>query len=82
MNGMHGTRVAALLAVLFMAMTTALPAAAQSLGVGGAADDSSEAAYSTVFFGSYEQDGNTENGPESIEWLVLEDDGETMTLQL
>ena len=32
MNGMHGTRVAALLAVLFMAMTTALPAAAQSLG--------------------------------------------------
>lgn len=80
MNGMHGTRVAALLAVLFMAMTTALPAAAQSLGVGGAADDSPKAAYSTVFFGSYEQDGNTENGPEPIEWLVLEDDGETMTL--
>ena len=80
MNGMHGTRVAALLAVLFMAMTAALPAAAQNLGAGGAADDSSEAAYSTVFFGSYEQDGNTENGPEPIEWLVLEDDGETMTL--
>ena len=50
------------------------------MGAGGAADDSSEAAYSTVFFGSYEQDGNTENGPEPIEWLVLEDDGGTMTL--
>lgn len=83
MNRMHGTRVAALLAALIMAMTMALPAAAQSLGVGETvADtaDSPEAAYSTVFFGRYEQDGNTENGPEPIEWFVLEDDGETMTL--
>ena len=27
---------------------------------------------STVFFGAYEQDGDTGNGPEPIEWIVLE----------
>jgi len=26
----------------------------------------------TVSFGSYEQDGNTQNGPEPIQWIVLE----------
>ena len=26
----------------------------------------------TVFFGRYEQDNNTDNGPEEIEWLVLD----------
>ena len=30
---------------------------------------------STFFFGSYEQDNNTENGKEDIEWLVLAKDG-------
>ena len=29
----------------------------------------------TVVFGSYEQDGNTENGPEKIEWMILEQEG-------
>ena len=29
------------------------------------------AAGGTLFFGSYEQDGNTENGAEPIEWIVL-----------
>lgn len=29
----------------------------------------------TVFFGSYEQDNNTENGPEEIEWIVLDTEG-------
>ncbi len=30
----------------------------------------------TLFFGRYEQDGNTSNGPEEIEWLVLDVRGE------
>lgn len=29
----------------------------------------------TVYFGKYEQDGNTKNGKEKIEWLVLEKKG-------
>lgn len=33
-----------------------------------------------VTFGHYEQDNNPSNGAEPIEWLVLEDDGETSTL--
>lgn len=36
--------------------------------------------WETVFFGSYEQDNNRENGSESIEWIVLEDDGERKLL--
>lgn len=34
----------------------------------------------TVTFGHYEQDNNTSNGQEAIEWIVLENDGETATL--
>lgn len=34
----------------------------------------------TLFFGHYEQDGNTQNGAEPIEWQVLETDGEKMLL--
>lgn len=34
----------------------------------------------TLFFGHYEQDGNTRNGPEPIEWEILDTDGETMLL--
>lgn len=34
----------------------------------------------TLFFGHYEQDGNTQNGPEPIEWEVLETDGTNMLL--
>ncbi len=30
----------------------------------------------TVFFGNYEQDNNTENGPEKIGWIVLQQDEE------
>ena len=33
-----------------------------------------------VFFGQYEQDNDLKNGPEPIEWLVLEDDGESILL--
>lgn len=29
----------------------------------------------TVFLGTYEQDGNMENGPENVEWLVLAKEG-------
>ena len=29
----------------------------------------------TIKFGKYEQDGNEANGPEDIEWIVLENDG-------
>ena len=32
------------------------------------------------FFGHYEQDNDLTNGPELIEWLVLEDKGDTKTL--
>lgn len=35
---------------------------------------------STVFFGSYEQDNNTSNGKENIEWLVLARDGDRVLL--
>ena len=36
---------------------------------------------STVFFGHYEQDRNTDNGPEEIEWIVLKvTDDQTMLL--
>ena len=33
-----------------------------------------------VLFGSYEQDGNLDNGPEPIKWLVLESDGRVVTM--
>lgn len=33
-----------------------------------------------VFFGSYEQDNNTENGEETIEWIVLDAKGENVLL--
>lgn len=32
------------------------------------------------FFGKFEQDGNKENGPEPIEWIVLRDTGEEIIL--
>lgn len=32
------------------------------------------------FFGKFEQDGNKENGPEPIEWIVLRDTGEEVIL--
>ena len=39
------------------------------------------AAYDSVFLGSYEQDNNTENGKESIEWLVLKkEDGKALII--
>lgn len=34
----------------------------------------------TLFFGSYEQDGNTLNGPEPVEWIVLEKQGDRALL--
>ena len=34
----------------------------------------------TVTFGAYEQDGNTSNGAEAIEWIVLANDGDMVTL--
>lgn len=34
----------------------------------------------SVFFGSYEQDGNASNGAEPIEWIVLERDGDRCLL--
>lgn len=34
----------------------------------------------TITFGTWEQDGNTRNGQEPIEWQVLESDGEYLTL--
>ena len=34
----------------------------------------------TLFFGRYEQDGNTANGPEPIEWEVIDTSGEYMML--
>lgn len=34
----------------------------------------------SVFFGRYEQDGNTANGAEPIEWLVLDTDGNEVLL--
>ena len=34
----------------------------------------------TVFLGNYEQDGNLDNGPEPIEWLVLGAEGKNLLL--
>jgi len=34
----------------------------------------------TVTFGAYDQDGDTSNGAEAIEWIVLANDGKTATL--
>lgn len=34
----------------------------------------------SVFFGTYEQDNNTSNGAEDIEWIVLENDSDKMML--
>lgn len=34
----------------------------------------------TVYFGSYEQDNDSSNGKESIEWIVLDTDGENILL--
>lgn len=34
----------------------------------------------TITFGSYEQDNNTENGAEAIEWIVLDTEGENALL--
>lgn len=34
----------------------------------------------SVYFGEYEQDGNTSNGPEDIEWIVLGKDGDVLFL--
>lgn len=34
----------------------------------------------TISFGSYEQDNNTENGTETIEWIVLDAEGENVLL--
>ena len=39
-----------------------------------------DSAASYVYFGKYEQDGNTANGKEPIEWMVLEDKGDTLVL--
>ena len=35
---------------------------------------------STIFFGSYEQDNNTSNGKEDIEWLVLAKEGKRILI--
>ena len=42
--------------------------------------DGVPAAGSLVTFGHYEQDRNTENGPEEIQWIVLDTDGDRVFL--
>ena len=42
--------------------------------------DGVPAAGSLVTFGHYEQDMNTENGPEEIQWIVLDTDGDRVFL--
>lgn len=39
-------------------------------------DSYAVSAGSTVIFGRYEQDNNLENGPEDLQWLILEKDGD------
>ncbi len=47
-------------------------------------DDSEPASFTRngdyIIFGHYEQDGDASNGPEPIEWEVLEEDGDRMLL--
>lgn len=54
--------ICAVLLTLSLGYTAAEEPAEDSLGVVG----------SIVVFGRYEQDGNEENGPEEIEWIVLD----------
>ena len=44
------------------------------------ADMSSLRIGDTVLFGTYEQDGNTSNGKEAIEWIILDKDKESVIL--
>ena len=51
------------------------------LAVAARAKVTSDIAGSIVSFGRYEQDGNEENGPEPIEWIVLDvQDGKALLL--
>ena len=66
--------------------------AAKTEGKTEAADTSAETYYTTVgspknagagdviVFGSYEQDGDTSNGKEPLEWLVLERNGDSLLI--
>ena len=52
-----------------------------NLELGGLKNDIEEAeVHDVISLGKYEQDGNTENGSEDIEWIVLEKNDETALL--
>ena len=63
---MRGIRAAILLVVLFAVLLSA--AAAE----GGAGSVVFRSAGNIVTLGRWEQDGNVGNGPEPIEWIILE----------
>ena len=46
-----------------------------SVDTDGTLMDSSKLVGSYIYFGTYEQDGDTSNGEEAIEWLVLSEEG-------
>ena len=54
--------------------------AAAETAVSSGTDSSVPVSGDLVYFGSYEQDGDTSNGTEPVLWIVLEDDGDSMLL--
>ena len=59
---------------------TAEPAATETPVPTAVITPVSLAAGDTLNFGSYEQDNNASNGPEAIEWIVLDTDGDSALL--
>lgn len=71
----------AAISLLLISVLTVLPCAAET---DTASFPSAEAASlvngDMLFFGSYEQDNNLENGAEPLEWIVLKNDENRLTL--
>lgn len=82
-------RCVSCLAAALLALSAVCTAAADSTAYAdfAPAADSAPAAMDSaapnrdiITLGTYEQDNDPANGPETIEWIILEDDGENMLL--
>lgn len=60
--------------------SSGLTAAVPDKKDGSASQNDKQSEPVTILFGHYEQDGDTANGPEPIEWIVLEENGDEKTL--
>ena len=71
---------AILLAMAFLSVTVTIHAEGAEASDREAKLASYKTVGSVVTFGRYEQDNNTSNGPEEIEWIVLDADGDKVFL--